>query len=147
MRIRCTIEDQDGLMKWAEGRLGLDDRFPAHAKALGIVVDDELACVIVYVHTYHSVCDMHVASDGGRRWANRRTLGAIFAFAFAYLGAPRAQALVSVDNAPALRLCDRLGFGRVGVIPEAAEDGSDGVLFTMLARDCRHTKKKGQAHG
>lgn len=143
-------EDDSRLIRWAEPRIGVaPGKMAKDALALGVFDADtgEIAAVILINARYGHFCSMHIASDGGRRWATRRVLRAIFGYAFEFLGHTRINAVVSVNNLAAQIMAMKLGFRPEATIACGADDGGDGILFRMLIGECDWLKDEEKSHG
>jgi RimJ/RimL family protein N-acetyltransferase len=66
-----------------------------------------------------------------------RALGLVVAWAFAELGLVRVQAFASPDNVRSLRLLERLGFAREGVLRSYRGAGQDRIAFGLLPGELR----------
>jgi RimJ/RimL family protein N-acetyltransferase len=66
-----------------------------------------------------------------------RALELVVAWAFADLGLMRVQAFASPDNVRSLRLLERLGFAREGVLRSYRGPGEDRVAFAVLPGELR----------
>lgn len=139
-RLHLTMADQPRLLAWAAPRMGVaEGRMPSETVAIGVLdrATGAIEAVIALNAFYGAGASLHIASDGGRRWLSRKVLAAVFGYAFSFRGLRRLSLLVSVANVPPQVLALKLGFRIEGVARCAAQDGRDGVLFGMLAEDCR----------
>jgi len=66
-----------------------------------------------------------------------RAVRLMVAWAFAELDLVRVQAFVSPDNAPSMRLLERLGFAREGLLRSYRGPGADRVAYALLADELR----------
>jgi ribosomal-protein-alanine N-acetyltransferase len=66
-----------------------------------------------------------------------RALGLVVGWAFAELGLVRVQAFASPDNVRSLRLLERLGFAREGVLRSYRGAGQDRIAFGLLPGELR----------
>lgn len=66
-----------------------------------------------------------------------RGLRLVVAWGFAELGLARVQAFASPENAPSVRLLERLGFVREGVLRSYRGAGEDRVAFSLLPGELR----------
>ena len=104
--------------------------------AMGMEIDGKLVVVTLYNHFTTTNCNMHVVSDGSRRWCSRDFLAHAFAYPFIQLNLRRVTAMVPAKNMAALMLDLRLGFKPEGRMVEALDD-DDLVVLGMLRRDCK----------
>ncbi|MBJ9695757.1 GNAT family N-acetyltransferase [Burkholderia cenocepacia] len=88
---------------------------------------------------------MHVASDGSRAWLSRAYLAACFRYPFVQMQCRRVTGLVRADNAAAQRFDEHLGFRREGLLRQGCTDGTDMILYGMLASECRYLEGKHHA--
>lgn len=133
-------DEQEMMLAWAEERIDL--QFRPDATAIGWAhPDGSLRAVTVF--DGFSPCDanIHVASDGSRRWLTRGYLRAIFAYPFIQLGLRRVTALVPARNEAALKMDYGLGFVREGYCRHALPN-DDIVLLAMLREDCVYIPKE-----
>lgn len=140
MSAKLIYDQQERLLAWAEGKIGVSS-FREAAKAIGLERDGELAAVVVYDGFSACDCNMHIASDGTRRWMNRALLAAAFAYPFVQLGLRRVTGLVPAKNVEALAFDQKLGFRLEGVCREALPD-DDVVILGLLKRDCPFIPKE-----
>lgn len=131
LRIRT---DRDKLLDWAASRYD-DNAIDSDTHAIGVEVDGKIHAVAMYNCFTDISCNIHVVSDGGKRWASRTFLREAFAYPFVQLGLKRLTALVPAKNTDALTLDLRLGFQVEGRMAEAT-DNDDLVVLGMLRRNC-----------
>lgn len=131
LRIRT---DRDELLEWAAARYD-DNAIDSDTHAIGVEVDGAIQAVAMYNCFTDISCNIHVVSDGGRRWASRTFLREAFAYPFIQVGLKRLTALVPAKNTDALTLDLRLGFQVEGRMAEAT-DNDDLVVLGMLRRNC-----------
>jgi hypothetical protein len=148
MPVRVTMQNQKDLIAWAEPRMGVEAGCaPRETIALGVLDDaGEIHAVIWFNAFYSTYASLHIASNGGKRWATRAVLRTVFAFAFEHLKLTRLNFLVSVNNVAVQVLALKVGLRIEGTTRCGANDGSDGILFGMLAQECRwlpqHVKER-----
>lgn len=131
LRIRT---DRDELLEWAAARYD-DNAIDSDTHAIGVEVDGLIEAVAMYNCFTDISCNIHVVSDGGKRWASRTFLREAFGYPFIQLGLNRLTALVPAKNTDALTLDLRLGFQVEGRMAEAT-DNDDLVVLGMLRRNC-----------
>jgi RimJ/RimL family protein N-acetyltransferase len=88
------------------------------------------------VYNDYSACDISMSFAGEGNWLTRKFLRTMFAYPFLQLGVRRVTGHVSVDNVKSLRLAERMGAKREGVMRDALPTG-DLVIFGMLRSECR----------
>lgn len=141
--MRVTMHDQKAMIAWAEPRMGLiHGSAPSETRALGVYDDKpELQAVIWFNAFYGRQGSLHIASNGGKRWATRRVFQMVFCYAFdrlpGALSLDRLEFRTSTNNVPAQILAIKTGLKIEGVAKCGAEDGSDAIIFGMLAKDCQ----------
>ena len=129
-----TIRSDPALLPWAEQKIGL--RFRPDAKAIALLRDGQPCAVTVYDNFSQCDCNIHIASDGTRRWLNRAFIAECFAYPFVQLGLRRVTGLVAAKNRDALRFDAHLGFEYEGLLRRALPD-DDVVVLGMLRESCR----------
>lgn len=137
--MRVTMQNQKVLIRWSEPLMGVAPGFaPPETIALGVLDDDDNIHAVIWFNAfYSSQASLHVASNGKRKWATRRVLRTVFAFAFHHLSLNRLNFVVSARNVPVQVLALKVGLRIEGVARCGANDGTDGILFGMLAHECR----------
>lgn len=135
--MKTVVYGQDQhILKWVGDRVD-EQTFGPGAIALGLEEDGELISGVVYnMYTVASIC-MHVAAVPGKRWMTREYLWRAFAYPFIQLNCHRVTGLVRIDNEESRRFAEHLGFRREGLLRRACTDGTDMILYGMLAEECR----------
>lgn len=136
MSARVIYGEEDRLLPWAAERIGVP-RFRADAYTIGLERDGALVAVVVFDTFSDCDCNIHIASDGTRRWMNRELLLATFAYPFTQLGFRRITGLVAENNPEALAFDENLGFRREGYHPHAAGEGVGMITLGLLKENCR----------
>lgn len=138
------------LLPWAEGVIGFAPR--DDAKAIGVVdADGTIRSVTVFDNFSPCDCNMHIASDGSKRWLTRIYLRTAFYYPFVQVGLRRVTGLVPASNSAALHFDLHLGFVREGLCRNALPD-DDLIVLGMLREHCRFIPQefrnmKGFRHG
>lgn len=127
--------DPERLKAWALERYP-DAAVDGDTHALGYEIDGQLVVVCLFNGFTRWECNMHVVSNGSRRWCSRGFLAAAFAYPFIQLGVQRVTALVPAKNTDALVMDLRLGFVPEGVKRSAYGD-DDLVVLGMLRGNCK----------
>jgi RimJ/RimL family protein N-acetyltransferase len=135
--------EDERLLPWATERVGLDG-FRSDARTIGYERDGELCAVAVFDGFSSVDCNIHIASDGSRRWLTREFLTAAFSYPFIQCGLRRVTGLVPAKNADALRFDQHLGFRREGYHHKAASNGGDLISLGMLREHCRFISRGNQ---
>lgn len=136
MAFKVVTDCQPAMIRWAEKRLE-GAKFRDDARAIGNERDGRLCAVSIYDTFTTTSCLVHLVSDGSKKWMTREFIVAGFAYPFVTCGFSRISAVVSVNNAEALRLNLHFGWVKEGVLREDGEDFSDNILLGMLRRECR----------
>jgi len=131
------------LLLWAAERIGVPC-FRDDARTIGYARDGELMAVVVFDGFSPVDCNMHIASDGTRRWLTRELLTAAFAYPFIQCGLRRVTGLVPAKNTDALRFDQHLGFRREGYHHKAAQNGGDLISLGLLRENCRFITRGNQ---
>lgn len=120
-----------------------DDGF---CSTIGWEVCGEIVGGVLYEGFRWPDINMHIATDGTKRWANRRFIFACFDYPFNQLKCYRVTAVVCISNSNAVKLVLKLGFKLEGRLRKAFPSGEDALLFGMLKEECRWLKL-GERHG
>lgn len=132
--ITATTDHQAQAIEWAESRIHLP--FRADAKAIAFVRSgNEYAAVVVFDGFSQCDCNIHIASDGSRRWLSRKLFAEAFHYPFVQLGLRRVTGLVPKSNKPALKFDLRIGFEIEGLCRNALPD-DDVYVLGMLREQC-----------
>lgn len=135
MSARVIYGEEARLLPWAEKRIGIG-HFRTDAKSMGLERDGELVAVVVFDGFSSCDCNMHIASDGTKRWLNKELLLSSFAYPFTQLGLRRVTGLVPAKNDAALAFDQNLGFEFEGRCRHALAD-DDIIILGMLRENCR----------
>jgi RimJ/RimL family protein N-acetyltransferase len=150
MALRVTALFQDRLREWAAPRLGVKpDELALDFEFVGIFDGDQadpLAAVGYNAHFNHYL-SIHVVAEKGRRWITPSVCALVFGYAFDHKGVTRINAVVPAHNLPVQILCLKLGFRIEATMRCGAEDGTDGILFSMLRQECRWIPQKETSDG
>ena len=105
--------------------------------AIGFALDSKLICGVVYNNYHPGIMIEGSMATIDPRWANRRTLYAIFAYPFIDLKVNRFQATVGKKDKKTRRFVERLGFKFEGIARKAMPGGRDAALYSMLPMECK----------
>lgn len=128
---------QDILRTWLCRRIGY--RGHEDMRCIGIARDGRINAVVGFDNFNGSAVEMHVASDGTRRWMNKALLRAAFDYAFRVCSAKVAIGRVPSGNTEAVSMNLKLGFKNVARIEHGHPDGAL-YIMTMRREDCRYLK-------
>lgn len=128
--MRRIVYGQDHKFQyWAEDVIGLEFRNDATTIGLEDESGDILAAT-VFDGFSQCDCNMHIASDGKKKWLSREFIVHSFAFPFVQLNLRRVTGLVPANNLQALRFDLKLGFEVEGRLHDALPD-QDIILLGM----------------
>lgn len=103
--------------------------------------DGSIAAVALFTNFHEHDLEISIASDGSRKWLDRRFLRVVFGYPFKMLQMKRVTGIVEQDNTAALDMDRRLGFVEEGRLRKWFGD-KDGIVFGMLAEECKWLKGK-----
>lgn len=127
---------QERLQEWALTRLPLV-HLETGAEALG-QIDDAGNILAVVLFERYSGRDVHFhIAAVGKRWATRRFLHEIFAYAFGQLGCRRITALIPESNVASITFAHHAGASYEGRMRCMLECDEDLLIFGMLREECR----------
>ena len=133
--MRLVYGENERCLSWASERIG-GLQFRPDARTIGHERNGKLAAVCVFDGFSAADANIHVASDGSRRWLTRGFLAAVFAFPFIQVGLRRVTGLVPARNLVARQFNRRLGFDFEGLCRHALPD-DDIVVLGMLRSRCK----------
>ena len=134
--MKTVIYGQDEAVRaWVGARIDEPDFH--EGAGIGLAQDGELIAGVVFNHYTGTNIQMHVAAVPTKRWMTKDFLFRCFAYPFIQLECSRVTGLVRVDNLPAQKFDEHLGFVREGVLRRACTDGCDMIIYGMLATECR----------
>lgn len=135
MATRLVYGEEGRLLPWALDKIGIAS-FRPDARAIGLERDGELVAVVVFDSFSSCDANMHIASDGTKRWMTAGLLHAAFAYPFVQMRLKRLTGIVPAKNWDAIAFDEHIGFRREGYCPEALPD-DDVVILGMRRADCR----------
>lgn len=140
--------DEENAEAWARDRIGAP-RAPGVFRAASIVEDGEFVCVAVLSNFTSRNIDINFAASP-RTWklpkAFARLFNVVFGYAFSFPSVARVTGLVSMSNARCLRLIEKIGFVREGVMRDALP-GADLAVYGFLPGEFRRHKMFGVNNG
>lgn len=111
------------------------------AHTIGFVVDNKLIGGLIY-HNIRPHKDLWwTIYTTDKRWCTRRVLKKIFGLAFFYWQVERISVIVSSHNLKSIKLVERLGFKKEGILRKYRDDGSDCYFYGMLKEENKWSKK------
>lgn len=137
-----VYDRQEEMIRWAAERIGIQN-FRDDAHAIGMEKDGRLVAVTVFDTFSSCDCNVHIASDGSRRWCNREFVVRCMAYPFLQLNKRRITGLVPAKNEDALKFDLHFGFKVEGRLEHALPD-DDIIVLGMLREKCRWLKGRRQ---
>lgn len=130
--ITRTARPED--IAWAAERIGIP-RFRPDAKGIAQLRDEKLVAVVVFDTFSACDCNMHIASDGSKRWMTRELLMESFWYPFVTAGLRRVTGVVPAKNQEAIDFDLKMGFEFEGRCRDALPD-DDVVILGMRRAAC-----------
>lgn len=121
--------------RWVAQRTG-GDYYAGSGKGIGLVRGGNLVAGVLYDNWTGRAIQMHVASDGSRKWLNREFLRVAFEYPFEQLKLNKVIGIVDSTNTDALRFDHHLGFVTEAIIKDAGRHG-DLHILSMTRQQCR----------
>lgn len=122
-----------GIVEWVAKRTGEHGNYGASV-GIGLqeMLDDGWHTIagVVYNDFNGANVNMHVASDGTKRWLNRQFLWTCFDYPFNQLKVKRITGLVGEGNHAAIRFDSHIGFELEARLKDAHPDG-DMLIFVL----------------
>ncbi len=134
LRASCDIKfDTDGdITKWVCSNLNFEFTDIGEYRTLGFFVDHKLIGGLIY-HNIRIGRDLWwTIYTTNKRWCNRRVLKRIFGLAFNFWQVERISLLVNTNNFECIKLVEKLGFKREGLLRKYRDDGSDCYFYGIL---------------
>lgn len=134
--MKLTVNNQEKLLAWAASQLKTSG-WPDGSQAIGVIErrDGQLpilrAVLVINAH-YGDRCSVHIASDGARRWATADVMTRISAYIHLGKKVNRMSAVIAASNVAAQIAALKIGFQIEGRERLGADDGTDGIVFSML---------------
>lgn len=128
-----------GIVEWVAKQTHEYGNFGA-AQGIGLQEWDgstwNIVAGVVYNDYNGANVNMHVASDGGKRWLTRQFLWTCFDYPFNQLKVKRVTALIGEGNADAIRFNRHVGFELEARLRDAHPTG-DMLVFILRKPQCR----------
>lgn len=112
-------------------------------EAIGVTNEGRLIGGVIYAEyreIYPGQHDIRMHCAGEPGWLTRASLAVFFGYPFRQLACIRVTATVARANRRALDMNRRLGFVIEGCLRDGYGAGRDGLLLSMLRRECRWIK-------
>lgn len=127
------VPDTTGrIADWVSAGLGFSKNWEDDFLTLGFELAGQLIGGLIYhnIRLGRDVWWTIYTTD--KRWCSRRILKVIFALAFEVLKVKRISLLVNTDNFSCIKLVEKLGFVREGLLRGYRDDGADCYFYGML---------------
>ena len=126
------------VVEWCAKRL---DEYGNFGAAVGFGVEDggKLVAGVVFNDYNGANMNMHVCSDGTRRWMTRELLWMVFDYAFNQAKVKRLTGLVGEKNEQAKKFDEHVGFTLETTLERAHPDGQM-LVYRMFREDCKWLK-------
>lgn len=109
---------------------------PGLNPAIGIVNNGKIVGGVAYDGYNGANINIHVASDGSKRWINREFLWFVFYYPFVQLGCKRVTGVVPSYNKAAIQFDEKVGFELETTLKDAHPQG-DLLIYKMTPDKCR----------
>lgn len=131
-----TLKQDTALLHWAGDIIGATYN-PDLSVWISRLNDDGTPLVVVIFDRFDEYnCQMHIASDGTKRWYSRDFVSTCYRYAFNQMKLRRITVVIREDNARSLKACRQLGHVQEGVLKEWFGD-KDGIAMRMLKTECK----------
>jgi RimJ/RimL family protein N-acetyltransferase len=131
------VTDKSLLIPWVNSKAGFVGDFHKVA-LLGWVDTAGVRAVFLFNRYDPPAVDVHVFSDGTRRWLAKELLHAVFNSAFVQLGCTRITAPVRESNVQARRCLEKAGFSIDGILKKYYDTGEARILYGLLREECKY---------
>ena len=141
-------EHDTTVLSWVASTLGMQPGDFLPCASIGVMRDGVLLAGLVY-HDFRRKAHGNmievsaVAADPA--WASRRTLKALFEYAFVVNDCVRFELKIGRKNKHARDFAERLGFTLEGVLRKAYDGRADLMIYGMLRDECKWIR--GKDHG
>ncbi|MBQ8676868.1 MAG: hypothetical protein IJ529_00165 [Alphaproteobacteria bacterium] len=129
---RIVLDRDKSVFRYVCDGLGFTDDWINACLTLGFVAGDKLIGGLIYhnMRPNHDLWWTIYTTD--KRWCTKAVLKQIFGLAFNYYNVQCVRLLINTDNAPCLKLVERLGFKREGLLRCFREDAADCFVYSIL---------------
>lgn len=110
-------------------------RLPDNTVSHGIYDGADLIAVVAFSNFTGIEIELSAAADRPGRWFTRALYRAMHGYAFRFTGARRVIARTDSSNQSARKALERIGFTHEGTLREAARNGGDRELYSLLVTD------------
>lgn len=134
------------VVEWVAKKTNEFGNFGA-AIGFGIESDGELIAGVVFNEYNGANMNIHVASDGSKRWMTKELLWMVFDYAFNQAKVKRLTGLVGEKNLDSQRFNKNLGFTVEARLAGAHPDG-DMLVYRLWRHECRflNIRRNGYEH-
>lgn len=127
-----TGHDQE-ITQWVCKQLGC--RTLGDTAAIGFLDNDKLIGGVVYHNFRYPNMELSIATISPK-WCTRSNIKAVFNYPFKYYDLNRVTAIIDTANSKAIKLVEKIGFVKEGVIRKNSNRG-DAYLYGMLKEECK----------
>lgn len=106
--------------------------------AIGLMRRGVMVAGVVFENMNRFNAWVHVAAVDGGHWLTRRAALVPFLYAFKVCQLRRLSGYIDASNTASRRFAERMGFRQEAVLPGAAQDGGDVLIYVLLAKECRY---------
>ena len=132
----------DDVTKWVTDRS--EGTFvPGLNPGIGITHNGTIVGAVAYDGYNGANINIHVASDGSKRWINREFLWYVFYYPFVQLGCKRVTGVVPSYNQAAIQFDEKVGFELEATLRDAHPKG-DLLIYKITPDKCRWLAWKGK---
>lgn len=104
---------------------------------IGWAKDGKLVAGVAYANYNGPNVECHIASDGSRKWLDRRFLAVIFDYPFNQLKCERITVCIGEGNLPSRRFVEKLGFKHWTTLGADSHPTGELLVGWMFKRECR----------
>lgn len=109
---------------------------------LGLKDDKGLALAVLYERWTSKAVWLHTAKRPDAQFSSKRFLSLIYEYPFIQVGVEQLFGWVDASNEAARNVNERMGFKQLFILPSAATDGGDAIIYRMTREDCRFMRIK-----
>jgi RimJ/RimL family protein N-acetyltransferase len=131
-----TFKQDRDLLRWAGDVIGATYNPDLSAWISKLNPDGTPLVVVVFDRFDEHNCQMHIASDGTKRWYSKEFVSTCYRYAFNQMNLKRVTVVIREDNVKSLKACKQLGHTQEGIL-KAWFGKKDGVLMRMLKTECK----------
>lgn len=131
------FEQHDVYPLWAAKQLDIDREYFGNCSTIAVWNGAKICAVVVYSSFNGVNCEVTVAANS-KWWVRKSVMDILFKYPFEQLGCKRITLLVRETNQPVIRLAEKLGFSREGMLREFYPDGDACIVLGALRSERKH---------